>query len=236
VQKLASDSLLINNQPALGELVIERDVQYVSSLSCMRPDKSWTHVDRSGHFHAFDENEKLPTLAVRTVHVGCDGDCGYDNCEGYTDTEHLCQICGVVVKPKYVDRGAERTALPGLATWRVDAQLTSRLGAQLMDEKVSVRLIGDAGEFFGVALVASVWPTAQGDAKARLVGVGPLGRRRKPPRCTCPLLDVSVSWDKPSFALGDPTDCAKHGVGRRAAIAAAVARARGEEPNPLGAL
>lgn len=232
----------INGQPPVkGELVIERDVQFVESMTATKPDLSWEHTDQQGHYHAYGirQDAELPTLDTRTEHVDCDSvhvaGFAYDEdddepCEGYDVTKYVCRICHEEVEPRRIpDSGT--VAIPGMWSWTV----TLRAAVQAR-EVVSLRMRTAAGEFFGVAESAGVVSmSAMGEVTAKLFGAGPLGQRDVPQKCTCPLIDTSAAGGPPSFARGASDGrCPVHrDRGREAEIAAAKRVARGEVPDPF---
>src|SRR5690606_719400 len=80
-----------------------QQVEMVTSVSATQPDARWSHTDSSGHFHAFTEGGKLPTLRREDVEVPCDGSCGFEGgCEGYMVSEYHCVICDEIVEPQHV--------------------------------------------------------------------------------------------------------------------------------------
>lgn len=223
----------VNDGPPVGgELVVEREVQYVESLHQVKPDMRWQFVDAEGHWHAFslDRDEQLPTLTWKTIPVPCDGSCGgVCEGEGTTRTEYRCRICDEVIEPGWVpDPGPH--SIGGLWNWRLVVQCYVPLGSF-----VTVRVSTPGGEFFGVALPHDGIFGSLG-ARSELSGHGPLGRRAVAPKCTCPLIDVSESRQKPEFVRGDPKGCKAHGQARDAAIEAARAAARGDVPDPFSEL
>jgi hypothetical protein len=147
------------------------------------------------------------------------------NGEGYDVAYHVCALCVMEIEPKRLpDPGPKM--IPGLMDWRVTVRTFVEPG------EVSLRMAADGGEFFGIAAVGGAIISSLDGASTKLLGAGPLGRRNKSPRCTCPLIDTG-SPGKPSFARGDPTNCRLHGGRERAAIEEAKRAARGEVPDPF---
>lgn len=180
----------INNGPEIGgSLTIDTEQVDVTVMTKSRPDPAWEHVDSNGHFHAYDQGGNLPTLESRSIHVDCacqrneyDAE-GWD-CDGYDDTIYVCTICEETVEPKrIVTHPIGREYAPGRTTWELLVYADVTRG-----QRVSIRVTSgqpaDEVVMFGVAEVVDVAMVRQEGAAqiqslARLVGVGPLGERRK---------------------------------------------------------
>ena len=170
----------IDNGPDVpADLTITQDQIDVTSALATKPDPEWTYVDQRGHFHAYDEDGKLPTLRTRIERTPCPGGCDDPGCDGYTVTHHHCVICGEEVEPRRVHDFEPKT-VPGLTHWTLVVDQGIPQGQQ-----VSVRVRSGAPadpiEVFGVAMVVGVEAMMVGDqwrTQSTLDGVGPLGKRR----------------------------------------------------------
>lgn len=177
----ATEITLNSGTPMPGELHIEVDIITVESATATKPDPTWTHTDAAGHWHAYDNDGKLPTLEPRTRHVDCDGihdfgDQADEDCDGYDVTDWHCRICGEQVEPKRLpDRGPRE--IPGRKHWWVQL-VTDR---EIAVDRAVVRVkVGDR-LYFGVAAVRT--ESMEGDSHgfrvtSRIDGIGPLGERR----------------------------------------------------------
>ncbi len=96
--------------PVPATLTIERE--HVDVTTRWERDPDWTHTDSAGHFHAYDQDGKLPTLDKESTPAPCDGTCG-GACggEGYTHTTYRCGLCREVVEPQI--RPGRRKTIPG---------------------------------------------------------------------------------------------------------------------------
>jgi hypothetical protein len=170
----------INNQPMLnGSVNVDQDSKTVWSQA-PQPDPSWSYTDAAGHFHAHsdDEDEPYPTLDAKTKFLECDGSCG-GICEGYHVIRYYCRICQEEIGPGSL-RGPYKFAVPGLKSWR--AEVTTGIDQRTsflvnIDQHVSVRVVAEEQEFFGVAQIHTV-RTEFEVVTAELIGIGPLGRRK----------------------------------------------------------
>ena len=163
----------IDNGPPLPcALTVEQEV-HVETTSLAQPDSGWEHVDSSGHWHAYGENHELPTLEVRTEHQDCDGSCAYGACEGFAVDRCYCRICGAEVRPG-VKEGPHTVTRPGVKSWHLEVD--GYPGAP--NDRVSVRISTATGTYFGVAQVTDMQVVRFERARATLVGIGPLGKRR----------------------------------------------------------
>jgi hypothetical protein len=111
---LAAEASINSSEFYPAEVRFEEAVDYVRSETAVKPDSAWEHTDSNGHFHAFAEDGKTPTLTEYLVHVECDGSCGgICEDEGYTDTHWKCAICGEEVEPAFIpDDDARMTGIP----------------------------------------------------------------------------------------------------------------------------
>ncbi|HEY2088626.1 MAG TPA: hypothetical protein VGH54_21725 [Mycobacterium sp.] len=96
------------------EIRFEESVEYARSETAVKPDPAWEYTDSNGHFHAFAEDGKTPTLTEYLVHVDCDGSCGgICEGEGYDEPHWKCAICGEEVEPAFIpDDDARTTGIP----------------------------------------------------------------------------------------------------------------------------
>jgi hypothetical protein len=130
----------------LGELLVEQETIDVFTRNGSKPDLSWTHVDKAGHFHAYGHEGNLPTLDRQVLPVPCDGSCGgICGGEGSTRTVYRCLLCGKKVKPQRIDdSGVKR--IPGRKTWTLVVEAT------VPDERFSFTAVVDGGrQYFGLA-------------------------------------------------------------------------------------
>lgn len=111
----------INDGPFFpAELTTGADVEMIRSETAVKPDPAWEHVDSHGHFHAFAEDGKTPTLATWLEQMPCDGSCGgVCEGEGYSEERWKCAICDEAVEPRFVpDEDARDTGIPVVnRTW-----------------------------------------------------------------------------------------------------------------------
>jgi len=176
-----------NGPPFPATLTVETEQIEIQSMLATKPDKNWEHVDHAGHFHAYDDHGKLPTLETRVEQVPCSGECGNWDCDGYTVTHYHCLICGEEVEPKRLPDSGPKF-IPGPTRWTVEVEEwrtgagAARSAPAATDGRVSVRLVHDGGEAFGVAARGAV--RAEGGRNGVRVwttyhGVTPLGYREK---------------------------------------------------------
>lgn len=175
----------IDGGPELpGTLTTEIEMIEVGMARATKPDPSWELVDILGHFHAYDEDGKLPTLVARTRHADCDGmhvagfDQDPDTCEGYDVTEHFCAICDEQIKPGSIDDSGPRQ-IPGRTSWW--AEITA---SRPIKGTVSVRMVSGGRVLFGVAEARVVSGEGGSDGMrltSRLDGASPLGVREVVP-------------------------------------------------------
>ena len=148
-----------------AEVRFEANVEHIISEDATKPDPAWEHTDSHGHFHAWAQDDKTPTLERYSVHVDCDGSCGgVCEGEGYDETHWKCAICGDEVEPRFVPDEEARTAgipvvtskqatvtvhgtgpLPPIGQDNGDGMMTLAGSASA----VSIRVRTDAGEMIG---------------------------------------------------------------------------------------
>jgi hypothetical protein len=99
-----------------ADVRLDATFDYIRSETAVKPDPAWEHTDSNGHFHAFAQDGKTPTLVAYLVHIDCDGSCG-GMCEGegYDENHWKCAACGEEVEPRFVpDWDARTTGVPVL--------------------------------------------------------------------------------------------------------------------------
>jgi len=115
---LSGVTVSVNNaEPVPGEMCVDHEWIDASAATASKPDPRWFVVDQLGHYHAFDNDDNLPTLKPVSVDVPCNG-CGDNGCEGYTVTEYHCELCDEVVEPRYMCADPHRV-IPGRTSWQV---------------------------------------------------------------------------------------------------------------------
>ena len=156
----------VNDGPFFpAELVKGSDVQMVRSETAVIADPGWEHADSHGHFHAFAEGGKTPTLTKWFEHVPCDGSCGgVCEGEGYDAARWKCVICGDPVEPRFVpDRDARHQGIPvvnriwSIVTIRGEGPLPGTapdasgvVTLTVTPVKVTVRVRAGDGEMLGI--------------------------------------------------------------------------------------
>ena len=145
------------------EVEITQQVEMVISMSATKPDARWSHTDSRGHFHAFTEGGKLPTLRREDVEVTCDGSCGFEGgCEGYTVPKYYCAICDEIVEPRYEPDYEARTVGVPIAGPKFATVTVHTLGV-LPEETVSVHVTHQGGEMVGIGdLKLTEWDSERG--------------------------------------------------------------------------
>ena len=147
------------------EIEMSQESETVSG-TVTKPDLEWTHTDAAGHFHAFTEDGKLPTL--REKRVPCDGMCGDS---GHTVVAYYCRICDDPIETVW-RYAREETVVPGPVhvTIRVELWESSEIGFALF-QTVSVRArVGNGKELFGVGTVSEHDWTSEGPVLTLVVG------------------------------------------------------------------
>lgn len=171
---LTGTATINSGEPVTAQLKITQERIDISTLGS-KPDPKWTFIDVAGHFHARSEDGELPTLIGRREHVGCDGSCDLDDCEGYDVTHWHCRICDEEIQPGVIP-GPHYGTMPGRIDWEVAVQTVINGHGE-----VSVVYRSERVEYFGVAIPGDVRIETGFDGSARgrtvLHGVSPLGRR-----------------------------------------------------------
>jgi hypothetical protein len=176
----ATETFSVNGGPAvLGELRIDEQVEWVRSERATKPDPTWELVDEAGHFHAFDEGGKLPTLIATSVPMPCDGSCGgVCGGEGYTVTRYTCRACEQEIEPRWIPDMAARTTgvpVPLMKEWTLVLRGDHDL-AELPHDRVSIR--GQDGFGFGWVADRHMTHDLHGTAaEVTISGDGPWAKR-----------------------------------------------------------
>lgn len=108
--------------PVPCQLSIQTDQIDVSTFTASKPDPSWEFVDAAGHFHAFDHEGNLPTVARREELIRAEPDAeelddDWDVSE-YTIIHMVCALCGERIEPRRVPDNPYRT-IPGRTSYTV---------------------------------------------------------------------------------------------------------------------
>jgi len=162
---------VINGREAVPCQVIWEQEIIMDRSALPRKDKTWTHIDVAGHFHACDSDGDYPTLKASTEHRACDGSCGGVCDDGYDVTVYSCLICGETIEPGLL-YGEHEFTINGLQSWR--AMVSCYLPIQ---EKVTLDFTSERHRLFGAAVVVSGEYRSDGYATAELVGIGKMGKR-----------------------------------------------------------
>jgi hypothetical protein len=177
VSTVSTLEIFVNEQgPFVGTLNIETErIDITMAGPSYKPDPEWTYVDKAGHFHAFTEDGKLPTLERYEKHLNCDGSCaGVCSDEGYTETRYRCRACGKRVKPGYAVKvpGGAQQFMPGRTSWTVTVS-----GRTQWNADVSVRAVAGGKEWFGLAHPRMVSADVHDGFTYDFIGLAELGRR-----------------------------------------------------------
>ena len=169
--------LFVNGKPVeRATFEITREMVDVTTLPGRKPDPKWAHIDKAGHYHAFNMNGELPTLDARYADVRTFGD--YEAEDVFVGW--FCAICGEYVEPRYIPdgRGSFVESAPGRQMWGGEFWLPVVNGILSSGTRVSIRL--PAMNRFGIAEIT----TAGGESTPRsirytYVGLGELAERLK---------------------------------------------------------
>jgi hypothetical protein len=178
-------AVIIDNSPPMrGGIKIEREFTRVRLMTETTPDLKWQHVDEAGHFHAYDDDGKLPTLVKKSLHKNCDGEqCGDLDCDGYDVTWHECQLCEKEIKPGSITRYDVERQIQERYEWEVSAYKPFGVeGPPMPRDRVSIRVDTAKDTYFGIGQVRGVEGDRHGYS-LRIVGASELGtrsKRRKP--------------------------------------------------------
>jgi hypothetical protein len=175
--ELRGTATIDSGEPLPATLIIEQHYEIVRSNIATKPDQRWEHIDTHDHFHAYDQDGKLPTLVNRARHIDCDGTCGgVCEGEGYDITEWFCVICDEQVKPGRLDDHGPHS-IPTRKDWTIKVE-TSR---PITGDRVTVRFdLGEGKVLFGVAMTGGSDVTSERDYTSvvtKLYSAGPLGIR-----------------------------------------------------------
>lgn len=164
------------------EVMVHHDVEVVRSRG-PRFDEGWSFSDAAGHFHAYNtEQVPFPTLDSESVAMPCDGSCGgVCEGEGYDVTKYSCRICDEEIEPGLI-HGEYSISIPGRSSWEAKVRTRDQLPTAGL---VSVRLVADDVELFGIARVVGVTVSSDG-MTADLVDASELGRHRRTPALAVP--------------------------------------------------
>jgi hypothetical protein len=88
---------------------VNQGVTWVSVMDSREPDPRWKFTDAAGHEHAYDEDDKTPTLKAVII---ADWWCATCNDE-HDDVELQCAQCGEAIVPG-TRAGPDRIAIPGV--------------------------------------------------------------------------------------------------------------------------
>lgn len=171
---LAYSHFLIDGVPYVGTYRLDNETQYASG-EVAEPDLSWSCVDESGHFHAFDSmSREHPTFAARSVRMPCNGGCGdSENCDGYDGIRYHCLICDEQIEPRFV-KSIQEQVVARTYGWEASVRGES---APKYGALVSVRITSATqAPRFGVARVTA-WTLSSDGAEVELSGIGRLGYR-----------------------------------------------------------
>lgn len=168
---LRNIQVFIDGQVGIGDLSIENEVQTEHTLA-PKIDPNWTFIDSAGHFHAYDADEKLPTLTVESERMPCS--CETCGGEGYYVIHRHCLICREEITPGTI-AGPHEVTIGLRRSWSVKAKLATLPSA----ERVSVRFEG-APTLFGVATVRGSGFSHSDMVDVELTGEGPLSRMAGP--------------------------------------------------------
>lgn len=175
-------------EPVACSLEVHQELIDVSSgLPTRKPDPAWEHVDKRGHFHAFTDDGKLPTLAEEAVRKPCPGGCDDPGCEGVVKVRYRCRICRKRVRPRWVSSYDNLSRqMPGPKSWSVTVSNAPppRTGP---GDMVSVKVTAGGRTYFGVGYTYDLNVQSSGAgvlASYTVHGEGELGRRAagNPPR------------------------------------------------------
>jgi hypothetical protein len=181
-----ADIAINQNDPTPGTYTLTEDV-YELHTTATAPDPNWTHTDNHGHWHAYTDDGKLPTLTTAVLHQPCDGTdhpgaIAEEPCPGYNTTELHCRICNERVHPI-------RIATPHPTLVVVPRAWTAQLTHPDPDHTyrtpsdVIARLhTPDGRTLFGTARATLTDIHPDGHITLTLTGTGTLGTRPRHPR------------------------------------------------------
>lgn len=148
------------------DVLIEQNIEYVTSAYASKPDPKWSFTDGAGHFHAFTkakDRSELPTL--RAEEVPCDGACGDPE---DTVTVYRCIICGETVEPGYIpDYDAMTRGFPIPGPKR--AEVTVFADGPHGNRTVSLRIKAGDMEMIGIGEVVATGSDGRTQVSARFI-------------------------------------------------------------------
>lgn len=156
----ANATAWVNNIPCGPvEAVLQNQVHRIKSAFAMMGDPAWSAVDSKGHFHAFSDRQKLPTLGKAERVVG-DGVIPKDMDPEDVDYEdyYVCLICGEEVEPRWIPDVEAREVGSTVEIGRsiVFDVVGNHQHAELpFNRPVSVRVRLNDTEYFGIGVVTN---------------------------------------------------------------------------------
>lgn len=145
----------LNNVPCGTVYVILENVmsKAIKSAHAMRGDPEWAHIDKRGHFHAFNDKQDLPTLSKYEREVA-DSDSPEEPI--VAENYYVCVLCGEEIEPHWIPdlRAREvgsRVVLGQRLRFTVDG--STKLGTIPLDHPISVRVQLMGQDYFGFGLV-----------------------------------------------------------------------------------
>lgn len=145
---------------AVVDLDREQSGEHVRSLGWQKPDPKWTHVDSAGHFHAYGADGTTPTLVRSGTEHWCE-DCQDEHWEYVS----RCVLCDEEITPGTIHTGPQTEWVAGPVAWTLKVA-----GYRKVADRISVRVTGDHGEFFGIMHWASESATSEGPVVSTWVG------------------------------------------------------------------
>lgn len=137
-----------NGVPMECDFRVETDSIDVTTLyGHSEPDPAWVFVDDAGHFHAFDQDGKLPTLVERVAEW--DREPGWFSEDDYDEDLRrwmACVLCGEEIKPqyRYVPPPSGRQFMPGRTSYYLTVH-----GEVPRGERFSVVITASNAVWFG---------------------------------------------------------------------------------------
>lgn len=170
-------------EPGTVALNVSTEPIDVTPAMIVKPDPEWETTDASGHFHAFSESKEdpLPTLdrKTRMIEYGDPEEEVWDEIEEWWE----CRLCGERVEPKWIRTPTvSRELAPGRKSWIVTLSRPwdNRLPARHTGEPVSVRVLTEHREYFGVGMITNSRSTGLNSGQSvTIVGTSSLGQRKR---------------------------------------------------------
>jgi hypothetical protein len=180
--------ITIDDRPPLpGSYRIEEQVITLDTTATA-PDPTWNTVDAQGHWHAWTDDGKLPTLRTAPRHVPCDGTdhpgTDGDLCDGYDAAALHCRICGEQITPRRIPAPHPTTVAVAHA-WTVTLTAHPDAPAPKSPAAATIRIRTSTGELlFGVAVPGPADRSADGTTVITFEGQTHLGHRHPPRAAT----------------------------------------------------